>query len=262
MQRDGTVVNEWQFFDLLDPYRIGYGSTGTGFYEDAYNGILEEPAPDWTHSNGIHYDEATNTALISSNHLSTVTNLDLETGEILWLLGDPRDWREPWSDLLLAPEDENMIWSYHHHSPKWTPDRTLLLYDNGGVRARPPDPWLAIEDNFSRAVEYEIDSDAGTVREAWSFGGLGDERFFSGFISEADWLPQTENILLTNGGRLRDRAGNDTQDFVEGHLWIQLIEVTHTTPAEKVWEVVIDDPRWGWTAFRTERIPRLNPKGQ
>lgn len=262
MQRDGTVVNEWKFFDLIDAYRIGYGSTGTDFYVGLYDGILEEPGADWTHNNGIYYDAATNTALVSTNHLSTVMNLDLASGELLWMLGDPGGWREPWSDLLLEPEDENMIRSYHHHAPRWTPAGTLLLYDNGAQRARPPDPPVPLEENFSRAVEYAIDGDARTVREVWSYGGPGSERFISAFISEADWLPQTENILLTNGGRARDREGNDTEDFLTGHLWVQLFEVTHEMPAEKLWEAVIDDPRWGWTAFRTERIPKLNPKGR
>ena len=251
-QRDGTVVNEWKFFDLIDPYRIGYGSLNTDFYA----GVYDEPAPDWTHNNGIFFDNETNTALVSTNHLSTVMNLDLETGELLWMLGDPGNWREPWSDLLLKPEGD-LLWSYHHHSPKWTPDGTLLLFDNGAVRALPPNPPLPAEEAFSRAVEYEIDATNGKVRQVWSYGGPGDEIFLSAYISEADWLPQTDNILVTSGGRIRDDDGNVLMFPEEGHNWITLTEVTHTTPAEKVWEVKIDNPGPGWAAFRTDRIPSL-----
>ena len=254
---DGTIVNEWKFFDLIDPYRIGYNSLSTDFYEDSYADILDEPAHDWTHSNGIHYDEATNTALVSTNHLSTVMNLDLETGELLWMLGDPVNWREPWSDLLLEPENDDMIWSYHHHAPQWTPHGTMLLYDNGAVRALPFDPPLTPEESFSRAVEYEIDAANGTVREVWSYGGPGDELFLSPFVSEADWLPQTEHILVTSGGRVRDNAGNPVMSPLAGHPWIAIAEVTHTMPAEKVWEIRIDDPRAGWSVFRSERLPSL-----
>ena len=253
-QPDGTVVNEWKFFDLIDPYRIGYGSLNPAFYE----GVYEEPAPDWTHMNGIHYDAATNAALVSTNHLSTVFNLDLDSGELIWMLGDPTGWRRPWRDLLLEPEVDGMIWSYHHHSPKWTPAGTMLLFDNGAVRAVPPNPpQLDPEAAFSRAVEYQIDAETGTVREVWSYGGPGDEQFLSAYISDADWLPATGNILVTKGGRIRDRHGNVLMFPEQGHNWITVTEVTHTTPADKVWELVIDDPRWGVAAFRTERIPGL-----
>jgi arylsulfate sulfotransferase len=258
-QPDGTIVNEWKFFDLIDPYRIGYGSLTTGFYAIAYDGILDEPAPDWTHMNGIDYDPATDSILVSTNHLSTVMNLDRATGKLEWMFGDPAGWREPWSDLLLEPEDPAMIWSYHHHAPKWSPAGTLLLFDNGAVRARPFDAPLSAEESFSRAVEYAIDPDRRTLREVWSYGGPGanDDRFLSAYISEVDWLPHTGNILVTKGGRVRDWDGNVLMFPEEGHNWITLTEVTHTKPANKVWEAVIDDRRWGMAAFRSERIESL-----
>lgn len=256
-QRDGTIVGEWPFFDLLDPYKIGYNSLSTDFYEDSY-GPLYDPLPhDWTHSNGIDYDAATNTVLVSTNHLSTVFNLDLDTGEILWMLGDPKYWREPWSDLLLEPEDPDMLWSYHHHAPQWTPQGTMLLYDNGAVRAQPFDPPLTPDESFSRAVEYEIDAQNGSVREVWSYGGPGDEQFFSVFVSEVDWLPETGNLLVTHGGRVRDDAGNRVMGPLAGHPWITIAEVTHEMPAQKVWEIRIDDPRAGWSVFKSERLPSL-----
>lgn len=256
-QPDGTVIHEWKFFDLIDPYRIGGGSLNSAFYEAAYADILDEPAPDWTHSNGIDYDPETNSVLVSSNHLSTVFNLDMTTGELLWMFGDPRDWDEPWNELLLEPTDENMIWSYHHHAPKWTPAGTLLLFDNGAVRSRPFEPPLSAADSFSRAVEYEIDADAGSLTEVWSYGGPGDEIFLSAYISDADWLPETGNILVTKGGRVREKDGTVLMFPEEGHNWITITEVTHTSPAEKVWEAVLDDPRWGMAAFRTDRIASL-----
>ena len=37
------------------------------------------------------------------------------------------------------------------------------------------------------------------------------------------------------------------------------MEVTHDEPAEKVWELVIDDPAGGWASYRVERVPSLYP---
>jgi arylsulfate sulfotransferase len=256
IQRDGTKVREWKFFDLLDTQRIGFGSTGTDFYQMAYEGVLDEPAPDWTHSNGIFYDAATDTALISSNSSSVVTKLNLASGEIEWLLGNHGGWREPWTDLLLEPQGD-LMWSWHHHAPQLTPHGTILLYDNGPIRQRPPVAGLPnFNESFSRAVEYRVDEQNRTVEQVWSYGGPGSDLFFSGFISEADWLPQTENILITSGGRVRLPDGGQGMPGM-GHHWISMAEVTHTTPAEKVWEVVIDDPAMSWTSFRAERIPSL-----
>ncbi|HEY5665492.1 MAG TPA: aryl-sulfate sulfotransferase [Gammaproteobacteria bacterium] len=256
---DGTIINRWNFFDLIDPYRIGYGSLAKDFYAVAYEGILEEPAPDWTHMNGIDYDPATDSIVISTNHLSTVFKLDRATGELEWMFGDPTGWREPWSELLLEPEDPDMLWSYHHHTPKWTSAGTLLLYDNGAARALPFNPPLTPEQSFSRAVEYAIDEDRRTIREIWTYGGPGpdDERFLSSFVSEVDLLPRTGNILVTSGGRVRDREGNPLLAPFQGHPWLTITEVTHRQPAEKIWEVAIDDPRWGMSSFRADRIESL-----
>jgi len=218
--------------------------------------VLDEPAPDWTHMNGIYYDAARDKALVSSNHLSMVMQLDLASGEIDWILGSHDAWRGPWSDLLLEPKGD-LMWSWHHHAPQLTPQGTILLYDNGPVRALPP--FAAPPDfnqSFSRAVEYRVDEANRTVEQVWSYGGPGDELFFSGFISQAAWMPTTGNVLVTNGGRVRTPDGGQGMPGM-GHHWISLAEVTHTMPAEKVWEVIIDDPAVSWTAFRTERIPGL-----
>jgi arylsulfate sulfotransferase len=255
---DGTVVKEWKFLDLLDPYRLGYNSLSTGFYADIYDHILPEPAPDWMHANGLHYDAPTDAIYVSSNHLSIVVKIERGSDRVRWMLGDPQGWREPWSGLLLEPVGE-LSWSYHHHSPEWTPQGTLLLYDNGAVRAIPPDPPRLGRDTFSRVVEYAIDEAAGTVREIWSYGGPGSDWFLSGFISDSDTLPQTGNVLLTNGGQVKLADGSPGTFPFEGRLWITLTEITHTTPAEKVWEVVIEDPAMSWASYRAERVPSLYP---
>jgi len=257
-QRDGTKVREWKFFDLLDAYRIGYNSLNKGFYRDVYSELLEDSGFDWAHTNTVVYDEAADSVIVSVKHQSTIMKLNLGSGEIEWLLGDPIGWNEPWSDLLLEPIGD-VTWSYQHHAPDFTPDGTLLVFDNGAFRTIPPEPPLAPRETYSRAVEYRIDEAAGTVEEVWSYGGHGEDWFFSSFVCEADWLPQTDNILITVGGQVTQPDGTPGGDPYEGHIWVTLMEVTHTTPAEKVWEVLIDDPAVSWSVYRTERLPSLYP---
>jgi len=258
-QRDGTIVREWSFFDLFDPYRLGYGSLSTVFYEPIYAEVLDEPGMDWAHGNAIYYDADSDAVLVSFYHQSVVVKLDLDSGQLAWMLGDPYGWDERWRDLLLKPVDDDMQWPFFQHAPRITPADTLLLFDNGAYRAFPPNPRIMPPEAFSRAVEYRIDEAAGTVEEVWSFGDPEENWFFSGFISEADWLPKTENILITVGGRVVMPDGSIGVEPWEGHLWATYMEVTHTTPAEKVWEIIIDDPTRGWFSYRSDRVPSLYP---
>ncbi len=253
---DGEIVRQWNFFDLLNPMRHGYGATNTGFYKEVYEDVYEEPPYDWTHANGIDYDAENDAAIISMHHHSAILKLDLASGEIDWVLGHPAGWSDDLAAKWLEPKGE-LDWFWHQHAPELTPNGTLLIYDNGSYGAFPPSPKVMPPDTYSRAVEYSIDEADGTVEQVWSYGGPGEDWFFSGFISEADWMPITGNILVTNGGRVHKEGGGIGIFGNDGRLWINITEVTHTKPAEKVWEIVIDDPTTGWAAYRSERWPSL-----
>lgn len=255
---DGRIVREFRLLDLL-PTRAGYGATNDGFYKEVYGDAFEELPFDWSHSNGIAYDAADDAAIVSSNHLSAVFKIDLGEGKIDWILGPPDGWEDEWQALRLQPVAD-MQWFWHQHAPELTPDGTLLIYDNGTHRAFPPDPKIAPPEAYSRAVEYRIDEANRTVEEIWSYGGPGEEWFFSGYVSEADRLPRTGNVLITNGGRVRRPEGGPGVYAADGRVWVSIAEVTRTEPAEKVWEVVIDDPGTSWQTFRSERWPGLYPQ--
>ena len=96
------------------------------------------------------------------------------------------------------------------------------------------------------------------VELVWSYRGPDGAPFYSGFLSDADWLPVTGNLLVDDGARSRpvDDGSGDTTD----HNWARIFELTHTTPAEMVFEVIIDDaPPAGWRVYRAQRIPGLYP---
>lgn len=250
----GEVLRDWKYFDILDDRHWGYGSTEVGFYAETYQDVLDQPGYDWTHGNALHYLPETDDMLSSSNPLCAIFKLDLASGELEWILGMPDGWREPWSDLLLQPKGD-MEWFCNQHAVEWTPQGTLLIYDNQRP-VFPPNPPIADVDNWSRVVEYAIDEEARTVEQVWSYGDNGENRTLSPFISEADTLPNG-NILIVHGGQMRDADGNPTTNFAGTHHWTKIEEVTHTDPAEKVLEIVIDDPAIGWASYRAEHIPSL-----
>jgi hypothetical protein len=260
---EGNVVRELKMLDILDPYRIAYDALQTFFWVGIYKDMVQPPGKDWTHVNSIDYSPADDCAIISVYHQDCVVKLDMNTGEIKWILGDHGNWKEPWQKYLLTPMGDDFEWQYHQHSAKLTPDGTLILYDNGLYRALPPNEKMKAADSYSRAVEFRIDEEAMTVEQVWQYKGKDADRFFAPFISEVDLMPQTGNVLVTNGGLVDDKDGNPSDQILGGHHWSAIVEVTKTTPAEKVFEVVIKDtPPDGWAVYRSQRLPSLYPNAK
>ncbi len=253
----GKIVRQAKLFDLVDPMRIGYDSLGTFFYAQVYAKVLKAPAKDWSHTNSVFYDAKTDNLVLSSRHLDFVYKLDLKTGKLKWILGNHDGWSEREQPLLLKPIGDNFKWQYHQHAAKVTPQGTILLFDNGNFRARPGQERQPADQNYSRAVEFKVDEAAMTVEQVWSYGEDAADRFHSPFICDVDWLTTTGNVLITDGGRIKDKDGKPSVNLFAGHHWSRIVEVTHEQPAAKVWELVIDDPRVGWAVFRSERVASL-----
>jgi hypothetical protein len=171
-QPDGAVVDRIPLLDLLDPFRIGYESLDWGFWQDTYENVPTEPLRDWAHANSLHYDDGPNgddgdrgdgrgpALIVSCSHQDAVFKLDLRKREIDWILGFPTGWGERWMPHVLTPVGEG-LYPFHQHSARLTPQRTLLLFDNGKYRALPFEPRMPPEQSFSRAVEFAIDETAG-----------------------------------------------------------------------------------------------------
>ena len=258
-QPDGTVVDRRSVLDLLDPRRIGYESLDSGFWQEIYESSPEEPLRDWSHVNSVDYDERDHALIVSSYHQDAVFKLDLATGKLAWILGFPSGWGEAWMPHVLTPVGDG-LYPFHQHSARLTPQRTLLLFDNGKYRALPFAPKMPPEESFSRAVEYAIDEASGEFRELWSYGGRPGELFFTPFLGETDWLSGKGHVLVTDGGRVRRPDGLPGFHPAQGRKWARVFEVTHTTPAEVVFEVLLDDPHCGWTVYRSERMASLYPE--
>lgn len=258
-QPDGVVVNRWPVLDLLDPYRIGYESLDWGFWMGVYENRPEEPLCDWAHVNSVQYVPDDHALIVSSYHQDAVFKLDIASGALQWILGFPTGWGERWQPLVLAPVGEG-LYPFHQHTARWTPQGTLLMFDNGKYRALPYAPKMPPEESFSRAVEFAIDEETLEFRELWSYGNRPDEVFFTPFLGETDWLPGKQNVLVTDGGRVTRPNGLAGFHPNQGRKWARVFEVTHTTPAEVVFEVLLDEPHRGWTVYRSERLASLYPR--
>ena len=255
----GEIVCEVKLLDLLDPYRVGYGSIGNGAaLRNVFGPTDSNPRHDWAHLNAVVMDPSGRYAIASLRHQDAVVKVDMETGELVWILGNHDGWGSQWEDFLLEPQGD-LLWSYHQHASMMTPIGTILMFDNGNNRASPFEQRMAPSESFSRAVEYRVDEENMQVQEVWSYGRPEDERFFANFQGDADWMPQTGNVLIAYGGMVSDAEGKPLEAGA-GHNWARIVEVTHDTPAEKVFELFIDDQQpEGWSVYRAERLPSLYP---
>ena len=257
MTQAGDVLREWKLHDILDPYRIGYNSLRETFWANHYRSVVDGVVHDWTHGNAIIYEEEDNSFVMSVPYQDAVIKVSMDTGELVWILGNHDNWREPWSDKLLTPVGD-VEWSYKHHAISHTENGTYLLFDNGVARSSPPDERMALEDSYSRAVEYSVNEETMEVSQVWVYGP-DDEPFYARYLGDVDWHPQTNNILINAGGRETNADGQNSPPGMGTQRWASLIEVTHDDPAEKVWEMRLQADDSNWSIYRADRIPSVYP---
>jgi len=198
-----------------------------------------ESTKDWAHANAVIHDPSDDSLIVSLRHQDAVIKISRQTGELIWILGPHENW-DPveFGKYLLTPiVDELFFFQYHQHAPMITQDGNLLIFDNGNFRASPFDPVLPDEENFSRAIVYSIDETTYEVDIVWEHGQFADEILYTSFVGDADELPLTKNVLIAFGGIQPAR----------------LIEVTHTTPSEVVFDLSITSN----FTYRSERLSSL-----
>jgi len=246
--RDGTILDQWSLLEILDPTRVGYGS-----FDTLQMPALAEACLDWSHGNAVIPDPRDDTLIVSLRHQDAVVKFD-RSGDIVWILGPHENWGASFRPYLLTPVAgvaggpvDEWFWQYHQHAPMVTPEGTILLFDNGWGRTSPPDPEPPRAEQFSRAVEYAVDEANLEIRQVWEYGTHLVDRIRAGSVGDADLLTDADNVLVTFGWL------NPPDDAA---ISARIREVTHTTPASLVFELVAHDRSH---VYRAERLPSLYP---
>ncbi len=231
---DGTIVQQWNFSDMINPTRIGYGSLAT------------DPV-DWVHANAVVYDETDDSIIASLRHQDAVVKFSRSTGDLQWILGPHENWGPEFQPFLLNAVGDSFEWSYHQHAPMILPNGNIMLFDNGNFRASPTDPILPGAESFSRAVEYAIDEDTMEITQVWEYGSDTEEIIYASAQGDADWLSLTDNVLITFGRIARiDGVSHD------GSL-SRIIEVNRA--GDRVFDLGVSVPGSQVRVYRSERIP-------
>ena len=145
---------------------------------DAVHQELEEEYIDFVHMNSIDVDLDGNW-IISSRHLSEVTKINRNTGDIVWRLGGKNDYFKWVNDLHRL--------SYQHDA-RVLPNGHYTIFDNGNFH----------EPEFSRALEVKLDTVNWTATKVFEFRNSPD--ISSGAEGNVQRLNNGNTLINWSGG--------------------------------------------------------------
>lgn len=227
INESGDVVEYWDLNKILDPYRddllqaFGGDSLllpgGTNKKDNiAKNELLEGDLPfgdkpgvgtgrNWAHVNSIDYDPNDDSIIVSARHQGVV-KIGRDK-KVKWILASPKGWNTELADKVLTPVNaagqaleikdgvygENFDWPWTQHSAWKTERGTLTVFDNGWGRNFSP---TKLHGNYSRAVEYKIDEEKGTVEQLWEYGKDRGDEWYSPITSNIQYQADTDTQLI------------------------------------------------------------------
>lgn len=171
---------------------------------------------DWLHMNGLDFNPVDSTILISNKNQG-LAKLSWDD-KLKWILSPKKNWGKAGRDgngpdtnpFLLTAIDadgnpypqkvqdgdisaDDFDFPWGNHAPLYLPNGNILVFDNGTLRNYIKTP------TYSRAVEYKVNEEDMTVQQVWEYGKDRGTEFYSGIVSDVDYLPITENRLVTSG---------------------------------------------------------------
>lgn len=231
---------QWHAAEHFEDY--GFDNSARKAIHECCNFDRKKGFSDWLHLNSASYlglnrwyDEKGDerfrpeNIIISSRSANFVAIIAYDTGGVVWKVGP--DFVEGSSEHGLG----QIVGQHHAHMiPRGLPgEGNILLFDNGGKSGYGgPEGYPRYKREYSRVIEF----DPTTFELVWQYGSeVGEEHFFSHFISGAQRLPNG-NTLVTDGANGR------------------IFEVTKEK--QKVWEYVAPaQGEFGNKVYRAYRVP-------
>jgi hypothetical protein len=162
----GELIFQWRAWDNFDIRDV--------HLDDVLGGFIRFP-----HMNAIDIDEDGH-ILLSSRHISEVTKINRDTGEIIWRLsGIPKN-----NDFTYVNDDE-LQGPRNQHAIRYTGSGRYLMFDNGDLHSP----------QVSRGVEYELDLDAMTATVIWQFPETPTTSIYSHYMANTQRLPNGNTLI-------------------------------------------------------------------
>jgi hypothetical protein len=218
---DHEIVWSWNPFDhfTMEDYDH-HGFTWTQAYQ--------ESAYDWTHANSFFYDENESVIYISFRHLSRISKIDYETGNVIWNMGLPEPYMATGNNQICT----DLLFSFQHHIQKLE-NGNLLFLDNGNIS----DQLFGYDDPISRVLELEVIGDT-TCDVVWEY-------------------VMPPNLFGTGSGSVQRLGNGNTLVYTAGNgLGVPEATIMEVAPAQyMVWKYVSEQNE-SW--YRAHRIPAIH----
>lgn len=243
-RKTGKILKTWDYQKVL-PQDVG----GSG----------SQDAHDWFHNNSVWYDKKTNSLTLSGRHQDIVINIDYDTGELNWILGDPEGWPQELVDKYFFKPvgDGEFDWQYEQHSAVVLPDGDIMLFDNGHWRSKIKEKYLPAKDNFSRGVRYRIDTEKMEIEQVWQYGKERGEEFFSTYICNVEYYDEGHYLVHSGGiGKYKGETCNEPPVL---HMNEDEIEYNSITVEIKD-DVVVYEMHLPSNHYRAEKLKLYAPE--
>lgn len=154
---------------------------------------------DWFHNNSVWYDEKTNSVTLSGRHMDAVINLDYDSGELNWIIGDSTNWSEEYQKYFFTPVGDDFEWQWSQHAAMITPEGYVFILDNGNNKSKIESEYVPASKSYTRGVLYKIDTENMTIEQIWEYGKERGSSFYSPYISDVDYLDKNHYIVHSGG---------------------------------------------------------------
>jgi hypothetical protein len=174
---------------------------------------------DLIHGNGFALASDGN-LLLSCRNLSSVSKINLQTGEIMWRLGGKE------SDFNFV----NDAGFHYQHNIAVLPNGDITLFDNHGTDQSPA---------TSRALQYQLDETNKTATLVWYF--IHNPPVFTDYMGDVERLLDGNTFI-----------GWGSSVVTDGYVFSSMTEVT--PDKQVVFELTFDQPYVSYRAFRSSWV--------
>ena len=219
----GDIVKSWDLKDVLNR-------------EDGKSENWVEY--DWFHNNSVWYDEATNSITLSGRHQDAVINIDYDTGDLNWIIGDPTNWSEKYQKYFFTPIGDDFEWQWSQHAAMITPEGYVFILDNGNNKSKIKEEYVPASESYTRGVMYKIDTDNMTIEQIWEYGKERGSEFYSPYISDVDYLEE-DHYIVHSGGIVYVDGKNSNQPAGLGGADKLVSDTVELLNDEVIFEIVL-----------------------
>ena len=219
----GDIVKSW---DLKDVLNREYGKSENWVEYD------------WFHNNSVWYDEATNSITLSGRHQDAVINIDYDTGDLNWIIGDPTNWSEEYQKYFFTPVGDDFEWQWSQHAAMITPEGYVFILDNGNNKSKIKEEYVPASESYTRGVMYKIDTDNMTIEQIWGYGKERGSEFYSPYISDVDYLEE-DHYIVHSGGIVYVDGKNSNQPAGLGGADKLVSDTVELLNDEVIFEIVL-----------------------